>query len=117
MTKKKRNIVIIWTIFITAIFIYTLNNQQEKEKDVEIRDQKEVIFSELTENVKVGQVYINIIYEEDPFKEIEIDTITILDIKQNYIKYKRSWGDGNMIKSGRRDWVIYSLDSLIKDVD
>ena len=89
----------------------------EVEKEYIISNfNNEKSYEEVSDSLKVGQVYINFINDEDPFKEIEVDTITILDIKDNYIKYKKVYKGGELEGSERRDWFVYGLDSLIKDV-
>lgn len=39
-------------------------------------------------NIQAGQVWIISYYVDDPFRQTEIDTIYILDVKREYIKYR-----------------------------
>ena len=56
-------------------------------------------------NVKVGEKYtFSFEYNrmKDPFKNVHVDTITILDIKNNYVKWKYSNG---FITSDNLWWI------------
>jgi len=48
-------------------------------------------YDEVVSELKIGDIYIDSIWYENPFHETVYDTITILDIKTNYIQFKHSY--------------------------
>lgn len=45
------------------------------------------------EQVKIGDTYLFSLQweKENPFEEVKIDTVKVLDIKNDYVQYKYNW--------------------------
>ena len=80
----KKYLFITTIIFIIGIITIILSSQNT-QKSVEEKG-----YDELYKELTIGDVYIDSIFVEDPFRETLYDTVTDLDIKTNYIKYYRS---------------------------
>lgn len=65
-------------------------------------------------NVKIGQTWIKEYDIDNPYKEVDRDTIDVIDIKDNYVLYvDRETGD---TLSNQKYWVVVSARKL-KDND
>jgi len=80
-------------IFLTLIF----ESDTEPVKKIET-------YENMVSELKIGDIYIDSLFNENPFKVTKIDTIEIIDIKTNYIKYYSSFSQDTT--SMRMDFFI-----------
>lgn len=55
-------------------------------------------------NIQAGQVWIKSYYVDNPYRQVETDTLYILDVKGEYMKYRI----GNMIESDNTCMLMYN---------
>lgn len=67
-------------------------------------------------DIKVGNKYLQSYQfreNQDPFEEIKIDTVEVLDMKDGYVKFKLSyWSDGAFLSAEEE-----VLRRIIKDIE